>query len=83
MDKLLVEQIEAIRAEFGPVVSTHDRAEIERKRAAIARGEKDQKSLLEVLEEIWARVPQEEWDELPDDLGINLDHYLYGVPKVK
>ena len=28
-----------------------------------------------------ARIPDEEWDRLPEDLLQQLDHYLYGVPK--
>jgi len=31
--------------------------------------------------EIWSIVPQAEWDSLPRDLSVNLDHYLYGTPK--
>ena len=34
----------------------------------------------EVLE-IGASVPMEEWEKVPTDLSINLDHYLYGAPK--
>jgi hypothetical protein len=33
--------------------------------------------------EIGARVPPEEWEKVPTDLSINLDHYLYGSPKQK
>ena len=29
-----------------------------------------------------AGVPQEELDKIPTDLSENLDHYLYGAPKV-
>ena len=35
----------------------------------------------ELLNELAKEVPQEEWDNLPNDLNANLDHYLYGVPK--
>jgi hypothetical protein len=31
--------------------------------------------------EIGARIPREEWEKVPKDLSINLDHYLYGAPK--
>jgi hypothetical protein len=34
----------------------------------------------EVLE-IGASIPMEEWEKVPTDLSINLDHYLYGSPK--
>jgi hypothetical protein len=36
----------------------------------------------EVLE-IGASVPMEEWEKVPRDLSKNLDHYLYGHPKVE
>lgn len=35
----------------------------------------------EVIEEIGAAVPPEEWDKVPTDAAQNLDHYLYGHPK--
>jgi hypothetical protein len=35
----------------------------------------------EVLQEIAATVPQEEWDKLPADLSDQIDHYVYGTPK--
>jgi hypothetical protein len=34
----------------------------------------------EVLE-IGASIPMEEWEKVPTDLSINLDHYLYGSSK--
>lgn len=30
---------------------------------------------------IFADVPQEVWDELPDDVSYQRDHYIYGTPK--
>lgn len=35
----------------------------------------------EALVELANKVPQKEWDRLPDDLTDNLDHYIYGTPK--
>jgi hypothetical protein len=35
----------------------------------------------EVIEEIGASVPAEEWDKVPTDGAVNLDHYLYGHAK--
>ena len=29
------------------------------------------------------QIPEEELQEIPADLSINLDHYLYGAPKVR
>ena len=36
----------------------------------------------DVLADLAADVPAEEWDRLPTDLTENLDHYLYDAPKV-
>lgn len=35
----------------------------------------------EIIAEIASQIPEEEWREVPEDLSINLDHYLYGAPK--
>lgn len=35
----------------------------------------------EIAAEIGARIPEEVWATVPDDLSINLDHYLYGSAK--
>jgi len=35
----------------------------------------------EVLAELAAEVPEEDWRRLPPDLTDNLDHYLYGTPR--
>ena len=37
----------------------------------------------EVLAEMGAKIPDEEWAKIPKDLSKNLDHYLYGAPKEK
>jgi hypothetical protein len=39
------------------------------------------RSLLDIWQEISKDVPQEEFDKIPTDASVNLDHYLYGVPK--
>lgn len=41
------------------------------------------RSVWEIGEEITRSVPDEEWAKLPADLSKNLDHYLYGAPKVE
>ena len=41
---------------------------------------KDTRTLNEKIAEIVAKVPEQEWDKLPADMGDNLDHYLYGTP---
>jgi hypothetical protein len=40
-------------------------------------------SLLDLVAQIHAQVPPEEWEKIPHDLSINHDHYLYGSPKVE
>lgn len=35
----------------------------------------------EILQELAAGIPREEWDRLPADLTDHLDHYLYGTPR--
>jgi len=30
-----------------------------------------------------SRIPPKEWEGVPADLAKNVDHYLYGHPKVK
>lgn len=37
----------------------------------------------EEIAEISASVPDDEWAKLPSDLSKNIDHYLYGAPKIK
>lgn len=35
----------------------------------------------EIWQELLKDIPDEEWDEVPTDASVNLDHYLYGAPK--
>jgi hypothetical protein len=35
----------------------------------------------EIITELSAQVPMEEWEKLPTDGSVNHDHYLYGAPK--
>lgn len=37
--------------------------------------------LWELVVEIGAQVPDEEWAKVPTDLSKNVAHYLYGAPK--
>ena len=43
--------------------------------------DENERPIEEVLAELAAEVPAEEWDRLPADLSDQLDHYLYGHPK--
>jgi hypothetical protein len=40
------------------------------------------KTIWEILADISAEIPDEEWDKIPHDGSINYKHYLYGHPKV-
>ncbi len=44
--------------------------------------EQSQPPIWEIIENIGKSVPDEEWARVPSDLSKNLDHYLYGAPKV-
>ncbi len=48
-----------------------------------ATEEPKRQSLLDKLEVISKRVPDEVWEQLPTDGAENIDHYLYGAPKKK
>lgn len=43
----------------------------------------DARVLFEEIARITASVPEEEWDRLPSDLALNLDHHLHGWPKAE
>ena len=37
----------------------------------------------EIVTEMGAEIPEEEWEKVPSDLSKNLDHYLYGTPRTE
>ena len=39
------------------------------------------RTLWDLWKERLKEIPDEEWDDVPTDASINLDHYLYGAPK--
>ncbi len=41
----------------------------------------DSSSILEMVSAVTREVPEREWERVPSDLSINLDHYLYGSKK--
>ena len=47
--------------------------------AGAADGAQTRQPIWEVIEEITASVPEEEWDKLPTDASEQLDHYIYGT----
>jgi Arc/MetJ-type ribon-helix-helix transcriptional regulator len=42
----------------------------------------DEGSIGEIFVRLGQQIPLEEWSKVPADLSKNLDHYLYGSPKV-
>ncbi len=38
-------------------------------------------SILEIASAATKEVPEDEWDRVPNDLSVNVDHYLYGSKK--
>jgi Arc/MetJ-type ribon-helix-helix transcriptional regulator len=41
-----------------------------------------EKPIWETIRDLGRRVPDEEWARIPTDFSQNVDHYLYGAPKV-
>ena len=66
------------RSSFGPLLE--GRA-LTIQAAGEAPFDPEARPIWEVISEIGASVPDEEWAKVPTDLARNLDHYLYGVPK--
>jgi hypothetical protein len=54
---------------------------IDRRIDFISRTEVERRPIWEVIAEISAEIPMEEWEKLPSDGSVNHDHYLYGAPK--
>ena len=38
-------------------------------------------SILEIASAATNEVPEDDWDRVPSDLSVNVDHYLYGSKK--
>src|SRR5262249_8855276 len=43
----------------------------------------DKPPIWERIAALGRKIPPEEWAKVPRDASINLDHYLYGTPKVE
>jgi len=54
-----------------------------RPRTRRAEPAQKKKSVFAEIDEIVRHIPPEVLEAIPKDLSINLDHYLYGVPKVE
>ena len=59
------------------VVIEHDARPV-----AVLRPAAPTPSLDKTFAAITQEVPDEEWERVPKDLAMNLDHYLYGTSKV-
>lgn len=70
----LVNRLPADRVEYARKALT-DLCEVPPSGATLER------PIEEILRELAAGIPREEWDRLPSDLTNDLDHYLYGTPK--
>jgi len=55
--------------------------ELRVRRAGEAAYDATARPIEDVLAELAAEVPEEDWQRLPPDLTDNLDHYLYGTPR--
>jgi putative addiction module CopG family antidote len=55
---------------------------LEARDSANSPGTNSEKPIWETIVELGRRVPEEEWEKIPTDFAKNLDHYLYGAPKV-
>lgn len=40
-------------------------------------------SVEDEIRKIAASAPPRDWERVPRDMAVNLDHYLYGAPKRK
>jgi hypothetical protein len=71
------------RAEFSPSGRSARVTEVEELTRELAEVPYDPNArpIEEVLMEIAAQVPDEEWAKLPPDLADQHDHYIYGTPK--
>lgn len=47
----------------------------------VASQNETQRPIWEVVAEIGAQIPDEDWAKIPNDGSINYKHYLYGTSK--
>lgn len=55
--------------------NTNESAEV------VASQNDTQRPIWEVVAEIGAQIPDEDWAKIPNDGSINYKHYLYGTSK--
>ncbi len=61
-------------------VSGNDKATSVEERAPVA-SDVPKRPVWELVVELGAQIPEEEWAKVPDDASINFKHYLYGAPE--
>jgi hypothetical protein len=72
------------RGEFsaqGKPIRVTQVAEISLLPAGLVPYDSEARPIEDILVELAAEVPAEEWSQLPPDLTDDIDHYLYGTPK--
>jgi hypothetical protein len=47
-----------------------------------SKGVPAHKTPWEIASRLMAKLPEEAWKNCPSDLSINVDHYLYGAPRI-
>ena len=73
--------ITAMRKEMGLPDNDESWEPIRRELAEWEENGVDNSEFIAKMKELADSIPLEDWDDLPVDHAINLDHYLYGAPK--
>ncbi len=50
-------------------------------KTSVSKGVSRHETPWEIASKLMAGIPDKAWDNVPSDLSINVDHYLYGTPK--
>ncbi|MBW4582734.1 MAG: hypothetical protein KME42_24460 [Tildeniella nuda ZEHNDER 1965/U140] len=61
--------------------SSQQQSEADQPAALTTQKTRTKRPIWEVVAEIGAQIPDEEWAKLPDDGAVNYKHYLYGATK--
>ena len=82
-----LEQRIALKVESGQYHSADEVIEqgielLEARDSSSIQPEDDDRPIWEIIAEIGRSIPDEDLAKIPTDSSINLDHYLYGAPKV-
>ncbi len=82
-----LEQRIALKVESGQYHSADEVIEqgielLEARGSSAIQPEDDDRPIWEIVAAIGRSIPEEELAKIPADSSINLDHYLYGAPKI-